>query len=168
MLLRRRTIYLPRPLTRDTTMSILAMRFFPFRMIPVKSIRNSSSAKGIWNRLCPVDKNGKREFEPTMYARLEKLGLGHKKHDPDLLTEDTTVAKFSFLLSVWPSSQEEIEKFCILDIDPDTITWKRVTDCSVLHLLLKNEHRSFSSIFQWNNCWGVSFPSKKTIRKPLR
>ena len=51
-------------------------------------LRNSSSAKGIWNRLCPVDKNGKREFEPTMYARLEKLGLGHKKHNPDLLTED--------------------------------------------------------------------------------
>eukprot|EP00435_Cladocopium_sp_Y103_P006050 s948_g1.t4 len=77
---------------------------------------NSSSAKGIWNRLCPVDKNGKREFEPTMYARLEKLGLGHKKHNPDLLTE------------------EEIEKFCILDIDPDTITWKRVTDCSDKYL----------------------------------
>lgn len=77
---------------------------------------NSSSAKGIWNRLCPVDKNGKREFEPTMYARLEKLGLGHKKHSPDLLTE------------------EEIEKFCILDIDPDTITWKRVTDCSDKYL----------------------------------
>ena len=52
------------------------------------SPRNSSSAKGIWNRLCPVDKNGKREFEPTMYARLEKLGLGNKKHNPDLLTED--------------------------------------------------------------------------------
>eukprot|EP00913_Durusdinium_trenchii_P018792 g17659.t1 len=49
---------------------------------------NSSSAKGIWNRLCPVDKNGKREFEPTMYARLEKLGLGHKKENPDLLTEE--------------------------------------------------------------------------------
>lgn len=28
--------------------------------------------------------------------------------------------------------KEEIEKFCILDIDPDTITWKRVTDCSSL------------------------------------
>ena len=55
----------------------------------VWELRNSSSAKGIWNRLCPVDKNGKREFEPTMYARLEKLGLGHKKHNPDLLTEDT-------------------------------------------------------------------------------
>lgn len=54
---------------------------------PIRS-RNSSSAKGIWNRLCPVDKHGKRQFEPTMYARLEKLGLGHKKHDPELLTEE--------------------------------------------------------------------------------
>lgn len=77
---------------------------------------NSSSAKFIWNRLCPVDKHGKRQFEPSMYARLEKLGLSHKKHDPDLLTE------------------EEIEKFCILDIDPDTITWRRVTDCSDKYL----------------------------------
>ncbi|CAE7242204.1 THFS, partial [Symbiodinium natans] len=42
------------------------------------------------------DKNGKREFEPSMY--------------------------------------EEIEKFCILDIDPETITWRRVTDCSDKYL----------------------------------
>jgi len=77
---------------------------------------NTSSAKGLWNRLCPKDKNGKRHFEPSMYARLEKLGLGAKKHDPDSLTE------------------EEIEKFCVLDIDPDTITWKRVTDCNDKYL----------------------------------
>eukprot|EP00930_Biecheleria_cincta_P053947 TRINITY_DN3977_c0_g3_i1.p1 TRINITY_DN3977_c0_g3~~TRINITY_DN3977_c0_g3_i1.p1 ORF type:complete len:699 (+),score=156.46 TRINITY_DN3977_c0_g3_i1:264-2099(+) len=77
---------------------------------------NSSTPKGIWNRLCPVDKFGKRQFEPSMYARLEKLGLGHKKHDPDLLTE------------------EERDRFCILDIDPDTITWRRVTDCSDKYL----------------------------------
>jgi len=77
---------------------------------------NSSTAKGIWNRLCPVEKDGKRRFEPSMYARLEKLGLGHKKHDPDLLTE------------------EEIERFCVLDIDPDTITWRRVTDCNDKYL----------------------------------
>jgi len=77
---------------------------------------NQSSPNFIWNRLCPVDKSGKREFEPSMYARLEKLGLGHKKHDPDSLTK------------------EEIEKFCILDIDPDTITWRRVTDCNDKYL----------------------------------
>ncbi|CAJ1398469.1 unnamed protein product [Effrenium voratum] len=77
---------------------------------------NSSSAKFIWSRLCPADKSGKRQFEPSMYARLEKLGLSHKKHDPNLLTE------------------EEIEKFCVLDIDPNTITWKRVTDCNDKYL----------------------------------
>lgn len=60
----------------------------PWRGAVCGALRNSSSAKGIWNRLCPVDKNGKREFEPTMYARLEKLGLGHKKENPDLLTEE--------------------------------------------------------------------------------
>mmetsp|Transcript_53998 Transcript_53998/g.106587 ORF Transcript_53998/g.106587 Transcript_53998/m.106587 type:complete len:691 (+) Transcript_53998:76-2148(+) len=77
---------------------------------------NTSTAAGMWKRLCPTDRNGKRHFEPTMYARLEKLGLGHKKHDPELLTE------------------EEIEKFCMLNIDPDTITWRRVTDCNDKYL----------------------------------
>merc|ERR1719401_888792 len=66
--------------------------------------------------LCPEDKNGKRVFEPSMYARLEKLGLGHKKDDPNSLTED------------------EIERFCMLDIDPSTITWKRVVDCNDKYL----------------------------------
>eukprot|EP00405_Crypthecodinium_cohnii_P018279 CAMPEP_0206446788 /NCGR_PEP_ID=MMETSP0324_2-20121206/16354_1 /ASSEMBLY_ACC=CAM_ASM_000836 /TAXON_ID=2866 /ORGANISM="Crypthecodinium cohnii, Strain Seligo" /LENGTH=686 /DNA_ID=CAMNT_0053915345 /DNA_START=65 /DNA_END=2125 /DNA_ORIENTATION=+ len=77
---------------------------------------NTSSAEGLWNRLCPKDKSGKRSFEPSMYARLEKLGLGHKKGDPDSLTK------------------EEIEKFVLLDIDPDTITWRRVTDCNDKYL----------------------------------
>jgi hypothetical protein len=67
----------------------------------VWELRNSSSAKGIWNRLCPVDKNGKREFEPTMYARLEKLGLGHKKHNPDLLTEDTVEEDREPVFRLW-------------------------------------------------------------------
>ncbi|CAE7941595.1 unnamed protein product, partial [Symbiodinium sp. KB8] len=61
--------------------------------------RNSSSAKFIWNRLCPVDKHGKRQFEPSMYARLE-----------------------------------EIEKFCILDIDPDTITWRNAVELRLCFL----------------------------------
>lgn len=77
---------------------------------------NTSSAQGIWNRLCPKDKNGKRQFEPSMYARLDKLGLGHKKDDPDSLTE------------------EEQAQFSVLDIDPSTITWKRVTDCNDKYL----------------------------------
>jgi len=77
---------------------------------------NTSTAQGIFNRLCPKDKAGKRHFETSMYARLEKLGLGHKKNDPDSLTP------------------EEVERFCVLDIDPDTITWKRVTDCNDKYL----------------------------------
>jgi len=77
---------------------------------------NTSTPKGLWDRLCPLDKNGKRHFEPSMHARLEKLGLSHKINDPDSLTE------------------EEKGKFSVLDIDPDTITWKRVTDCSDRYL----------------------------------
>eukprot|EP00445_Apocalathium_hangoei_P041367 CAMPEP_0203969870 /NCGR_PEP_ID=MMETSP0359-20131031/97676_1 /ASSEMBLY_ACC=CAM_ASM_000338 /TAXON_ID=268821 /ORGANISM="Scrippsiella Hangoei, Strain SHTV-5" /LENGTH=685 /DNA_ID=CAMNT_0050907813 /DNA_START=47 /DNA_END=2104 /DNA_ORIENTATION=- len=77
---------------------------------------NTSSPEGLWNKLCPKDKAGKREFEPSMYARLEKLGLGHKKHDPASLTP------------------EEIERFCVLDIDASTITWRRVTDCNDKYL----------------------------------
>jgi formyltetrahydrofolate synthetase len=73
---------------------------------------NSSSLNNMFNRLCPKDKKGKRSFEKSMYARLEKLGLSDKKNDPDLLTE------------------EEKERFCFLDIDPNTITWRRVTDCN--------------------------------------
>jgi formyltetrahydrofolate synthetase len=77
---------------------------------------NTSTPAGLWKRLVPQDKNGKRQFEPSMYARLEKLGLGHKKHNPDSLTP------------------EEIERFSVLDIDPSTITWKRVTDCNDKYL----------------------------------
>merc|ERR1719401_3326483 len=74
--------------------------------------------------LCPEDKNGKRVFEPSMYARLEKLGLGHKKDDPNSLTE------------------EEIERFCVLDIDPSTITWRRVVDCNDKYLRMVEIGRS--------------------------
>mmetsp|Transcript_11814 Transcript_11814/g.21530 ORF Transcript_11814/g.21530 Transcript_11814/m.21530 type:complete len:692 (+) Transcript_11814:85-2160(+) len=77
---------------------------------------SQNTAMGLFKRLCPEDKNGARKFEPSMYARLEKLGLGHKKHDPNLLTP------------------EEIERFCVLDIDPATITWRRVVDCNDRYL----------------------------------
>jgi len=77
---------------------------------------NTSTAQGMFKRLCPADKAGKRHFEPSMYARLEKLGLGHKKDNPDSLTP------------------EEVERFCMLNIDPSTITWRRVTDCNDKYL----------------------------------
>ena len=51
---------------------------------------------------------GKRTFAPVMHQRLAKLGID--KRDPAELTP------------------EEVHKFARLDIDPDTITWRRVMD----------------------------------------
>ncbi|MFC2028620.1 formate--tetrahydrofolate ligase [Chloroflexota bacterium] len=62
----------------------------------------------LFNRLCPPDKEGKRSFSPPMLKRLAKLGID--KTDPNDLTE------------------EERSKFVRLDIDPDSITWRRVVD----------------------------------------
>ncbi|KAJ9459957.1 Formate--tetrahydrofolate ligase [Diplonema papillatum] len=54
--------------------------------------------------------NGKKEFAPPMLRRLEKLGIN--KTDPNDLTP------------------EEQVKFARLDIDPATISWRRVLDCN--------------------------------------
>ncbi len=62
----------------------------------------------LFNRLCPRGKDGKRRFAKPMLKRLQKLGID--KTDPDDLTE------------------EEIHRFVRLDIDPDSITWRRVID----------------------------------------
>jgi methylenetetrahydrofolate dehydrogenase (NADP+)/methenyltetrahydrofolate cyclohydrolase/formyltetrahydrofolate synthetase len=62
----------------------------------------------LFNALCPRDKHGKRSFSPTMMRRLKKLGIN--KSDPDTLTP------------------EERSRFARLDIDPATITWRRVID----------------------------------------
>jgi formyltetrahydrofolate synthetase len=62
----------------------------------------------LFDRLCPPDKQGNRKFSPTMLRRLEKLGID--KTDPNDLTP------------------EERSKFVRLDIDPDSITWRRVVD----------------------------------------
>ena len=64
--------------------------------------------EALFNRLCPPDKEGNRRFSPSMLRRLEKLGI--EKTDPNELTE------------------EERSKFARLDIDPDSITWRRVVD----------------------------------------
>lgn len=73
----------------------------------------TQSDKALFNRLVPT-KKGKREFVPIMYRRLKKLGI--TKTDPNELTE------------------EEINKFARLDIDPETITWRRVLDVNDRHL----------------------------------
>jgi formyltetrahydrofolate synthetase len=62
----------------------------------------------LFRRLCPPDKEGNREFAPSMLKRLEKLGID--KTDPNDLTE------------------EEISRFVRLDFDESTITWRRVVD----------------------------------------
>ena len=61
-------------------------------------------------RLCPKDKQGKRHFGRGLQGRLKKLGI--TKTDPDTLTA------------------EEKKHLCRLDIDPKTITWRRVIDTS--------------------------------------
>ncbi|KAI8342097.1 formate--tetrahydrofolate ligase-domain-containing protein [Chlamydoabsidia padenii] len=68
----------------------------------------TQSNKALFNRLCPA-KKGIRRFAPVMLKRLAKLGIDDTKQ-PDELTLD------------------EIARFARLDIDPDTITWQRVTD----------------------------------------
>jgi formyltetrahydrofolate synthetase len=62
----------------------------------------------LFNALCPPDKEGNRKFSPSMLKRLEKLGI--KKTDPNDLTP------------------EERSRFARLDIDPASITWRRVVD----------------------------------------
>jgi formyltetrahydrofolate synthetase len=71
---------------------------------------SSASDEQLFERLCPPDKNGERTFGLGLIGRLNKLGI--KKTNPNDLTK------------------EERSKLCRLDIDPDTITWKRVMDTS--------------------------------------
>ena len=74
---------------------------------------NTQKDKALYNRLVPA-KKGKREFQPIMFRRLKKLGI--TKTNPNDLTE------------------EEIHRFARLDIDPETITWRRVLDVNDRHL----------------------------------
>lgn len=69
----------------------------------------SKTIKGFYKRLVPA-KKGERSFTPSMLARLNNLGIN--KTNPDDLTD------------------EEIVKFAKLNIDPESITIKRVVDCN--------------------------------------
>ncbi|MCB8981205.1 MAG: formate--tetrahydrofolate ligase [Ardenticatenaceae bacterium] len=62
----------------------------------------------LFNALFPENKDGSRKISPVQIKRLKKLGID--KTDPNELSE------------------KEISKFVRLDIDPDTITWRRVVD----------------------------------------
>ncbi|KAF2186153.1 FTHFS-domain-containing protein [Zopfia rhizophila CBS 207.26] len=74
---------------------------------------NTQKDGPLYRRLVPV-KKGTREFAPVMFRRLKKLGID--KTNPEELTED------------------EIHRFARLDIDPETITWRRVLDVNDRHL----------------------------------
>ena len=69
---------------------------------------SSQSDIALFNRLCPKDKKGKRHFARGMMGRLAKLGI--TETDPDKLTD------------------EQKAKFARLDIDPETVTWRRAVD----------------------------------------
>ena len=66
------------------------------------------SDEALFRRLCPTAKDGSRKFALPMLKRLQKLGID--KTNPNDLTE------------------EEISRFVRLDIDPETLTWRRVVD----------------------------------------
>ena len=70
--------------------------------------RNTPDDQVLFERLCPPAKDGSRRFAPVMLRRLRKLGI--EKTNPNDLTP------------------EERGRFARLDIDPDTITWRRVVD----------------------------------------
>src|SRR5271170_835204 len=74
------------------------------RMLHEKSADDTQ----MFERLCPPAKDGTRKFSPVMLRRLRKLGIS--KTDPNELTP------------------EERSRFARLDIDPETITWRRVLD----------------------------------------
>jgi len=74
---------------------------------------HTQSDEALFRRLCP-ERNGERNFLPPMLKRLRKLGI--EKDQPN------------------DFSREEIARFVRLDIDPETITWKRVVDTCDRHL----------------------------------
>lgn len=66
------------------------------------------SDEALFDRLCPPDEDGSRSFGIAMTGRLKNLGID--KTDPNELTE------------------EERRKFVRLNVDRDTLTWRRATD----------------------------------------
>ncbi len=62
----------------------------------------------LFNALCPKNKKGQRSFSTSMLKRVARLGI--RKTNPEDLTP------------------EERSRFARLDIDPTTITWRRVVD----------------------------------------
>jgi len=79
--------------------------------IDVRMLHESGATdEQLFERLFPRDKEGRRYFSRNMINRLKKLGID--RTDPDEMTA------------------EERSRFVRLDIDPDSITWRRVIDTS--------------------------------------
>ena len=68
----------------------------------------TTSDEALFNRLCPVAKDGSRKFSSVMLRRLKKLGIAST--NPADLT------------------QEQRGLFARLDLDPKSVTWRRVVD----------------------------------------
>jgi formyltetrahydrofolate synthetase len=66
------------------------------------------SDEALFRRLCPPDEDGRRAFGIGMLGRLKRLGIN--KTDPNDLTE------------------EERRRFVRLNVNRDTLTWRRATD----------------------------------------
>ena len=79
--------------------------------VEVRMLHESEATdEQLFNRLLPADKSGKRHFGRGLLGRLKKLGID--KSEPEDLTTD------------------ERKRLCRLDINPTTITWRRVIDTS--------------------------------------
>ncbi len=79
--------------------------------IDVRMLHESEATdEQMFIRLFPKDKQGKRHFSRIMLGRLQKLGI--EASDPEQMTP------------------EERRRFCRLNINPSTITWRRVIDTS--------------------------------------
>ncbi len=68
----------------------------------------TTSDEALFNRLCPVSKSGGRKFSSVMLRRLKKLGI--TSTNPEELTA------------------EQRGRFARLDLDPKSVTWRRVVD----------------------------------------
>ncbi|HLI86946.1 MAG TPA: formate--tetrahydrofolate ligase [Bryobacteraceae bacterium] len=68
----------------------------------------SQSDDALFDRLCPAAEDGSRRFAPVMLRRLRNLGI-FKTNPNDL-------------------SPDERSRFARLDIDRDSVTWRRVVD----------------------------------------
>lgn len=69
---------------------------------------SSATDEQLFDRMVPAAKDGSRKFSTVMLRRVKKLGIG--KTNPNDFTP------------------EEKSRFARLDIDPETITWRRVLD----------------------------------------